>query len=142
MAESTDYKAFKKHVPEPLDRLDRIENMMLTGMPDTNFCAEGRESWIEFKSPKEPIRATTKLFGSNHKLSQEQKNWFLRQRNAGGRAFVLIVTDKRWLLLDGIHADKINDMTVPELIEAALWHAVKPIRSKEQWKQCRLQLIR
>lgn len=142
MSESTDYKAFKKHVPAPLDRLDRIENIMLTGMPDTNFCGEGREAWIEFKSPTEPKRQTTKLFGSNHKLSQEQKNWMLRQRNAGGRAFVLIVTDLRWLLIDGLNADRINDMTVPELIAIASWHATKPIRSKEEWKRCRAMLIR
>lgn len=142
MAESVDYRAFKRNVVEPLDRLDRIENCMVLGMPDTNYCGDSKECWIEFKSPKEPVRPTTKLFGSNHKLSIEQRNWMLRQRNAGGRAFVLIVTDKRWLLLDGIHADRINDMTVPELIEAALWHAVKPIRSKEQWKQCRTILTR
>lgn len=142
MAESTDYKAFKKHVPEPLDRLDRIENMMLNGMPDTNFCAEGRECWIELKSPTEPKRPSTKLFGSNHKLSIEQRNWMLRQRNAGGKAYVLIVTDKRWLLLDGSKADQINDMTVAELIEASLWHATKPIRSKEEWKRCRQILTR
>ena len=142
MSESTDYRAFKRNVPDPIDRLDRIENMMLTGMPDTNFCGDGRECWIEFKSPKEPVRPTTRLFGSNHKLSIEQRNWMLRQRNAGGRAFVLIVTDKRWILLDGVRADRINEMTVPELIEVALWHAVKPIRSKEQWKQCRTILTR
>ena len=142
MSESTDYRAFKRNVPDPIDRLDRIENMMLTGMPDTNFCGDGRECWIEFKSPKEPVRPTTRLFGSNHKLSIEQRNWMLRQRNAGGRAFVLIVTDKRWILLDGVRADRINEMTVPELIEVALWHAVKPIRSKEQWKLCRTILTR
>lgn len=142
MSESTDYRAFKRNVPDPIDRIDRIENMMLTGMPDTNFCGEGRECWIEFKSPKEPVRPTTRLFGSNHKLSIEQRNWMLRQRNAGGRAFVLIVTDKRWMLLDGVHADRINEMTVPELVEVALWHAVKPIRSKEQWKLCRAILTR
>lgn len=141
MAESTDYKAFKNNVPNPLDRLDRIENVVLTGMPDTNMCIDGVELWIEFKSPKEPKRATTKLFGSNHKLSLEQRSWILRQRNAGGKVFVLIVTDKRWLLLDGKHADRINDMTVQELINAALWHEVKPIRGKDKWKQCRQKLI-
>lgn len=142
MSESADYKAFKRNVVEPLDRLDRVENMMLTGMPDTNYCGDSKECWIEFKSPTEPKRPTTKLFGSNHKLSQEQKNWMLRQKNAGGRAFVLIVTDKRWLLIDGIHADAINEMTVQELVEIASWHATNPIRRKEEWKRCRAALTR
>lgn len=135
MAESVDYKSFKKNVVGPLDRVDRIENVVITGMPDVNFCSVGTECWIELKSPKEPKRNTTKLFGSNHKLSQDQMNWFLRQRNAGGKAYVLIVTDKRWLFVDGLHADRINDMTVQELIDIALWHAVKPIRKKAEWNR-------
>lgn len=137
MAESADYKLFKKHVIGPLDRVDRIENVVIAGMPDVNLCITGTECWIEQKSPKEPKRTTTKMFGSNHKLSVDQMNWFLRQRNAGGKAYVLIVSDKRWLLIDGIHADKVNDMTVPELIEVALWHQPKPVRGKEKWKQLR-----
>ena len=79
MSESSDYKTFKANVPEPGDRLDRIENAVVTGMPDINMCIGGTEVWIEQKSPKEPVRSTTPLFGSNHKISQEQANWFLRQ---------------------------------------------------------------
>jgi len=92
------------------------------------------------KSPKEPKRSTTNLFGSNHPLSQDQMNWLLRQRNARGRAHVLIVTDARWLLIDGKHGDVINDLTVTELIAIAEWHATKPIRSKEEWKRLRTLL--
>ena len=140
MSESADYKAFKNHVITPRDRLDRIENCMIPGMPDTNICIDGVESWIELKSPKEPKRSTTNLFGSNHPLSQDQMNWLLRQRNARGRAHVLIVTDARWLLIDGKHGDVINDLTVTELIAIAEWHATKPIRSKEEWKRLRTLL--
>ena len=142
MSEATDYKRFKDMVLDPLDRLDRIENSMVPGMPDTNLCGEETECWIEFKSPKEPMRASTKLFGSNHKLSLTQRNWFLRQRNAGGKAFVLIVTDKRWILMDGKHADLINEMTIAELLDAALWHHRKPITDKKQWKILRSRLLK
>lgn len=137
MAESTDYKTFKKNVPQPGDRLDRIENAVVTGMPDINMCIGGREFWIEQKSPKEPVRSTTPLFGSNHKISQEQQNWFLRQRQAGGKAYFLIVTDKRWMLLPGFLADEINTMTVQELLEQCLWSTTKPVRDKEQWTHLR-----
>jgi hypothetical protein len=142
MAESSDYKAFKKNVPEPGDRLDRIENVVVTGMPDINMCIEGKELWIEQKSPKEPVRSTTPLFGSNRKVSQEQRNWFLRQRQAHGNAYFLIATDKRWMLLPGILADKINSMTVPELLEKCLWSATKPVRDKQQWTNLRIILKR
>jgi hypothetical protein len=142
MAESNDYPIFKANVPEPGDRLDRIENVVVTGMPDINMCIEGKELWIEQKSPKEPVRGTTPLFGSNHKVSQEQRNWFLRQRQAYGNAYFLIATDKRWMLLPGILADKINSMTVPELLEKCLWSTTKPVRDKQQWTNLRIILKR
>ncbi|HEY6019199.1 MAG TPA: hypothetical protein VIY48_04650 [Candidatus Paceibacterota bacterium] len=139
MSESKDYQTLKKHALEPLDRIDRIENFLVIGMFDSNLCVEGAEVWVEFKSPVEPKKPTTALFGSNHKLSQEQKNWALRQRNAGGKCYILIATDKRWMLIDGIHADGLNEATVGELIKWSKWHATKPIK-KPQWKLLRLAL--
>lgn len=142
MAESADYKTFKANVPEPGDRLDRIENPMVVGIPDINMCIEGTEIWIEQKSPKEPKRSTTALFGSNHKVSQGQKNWFLRQQRAGGKCYFLIVTDKRWMLIPGFLADEINKMTIGELLEQCAWTTTKPVRDKTQWKHLRNTLKR
>lgn len=142
MAESTDYKNFKANVPQVGDRLDRIENVVVTGMPDINMCIGGTEMWIEQKSPKEPVRKTTPLFGSNHKVSQEQANWMLRQRKAGGKCYFLISTDKRWMLVGGFLADQINKMTVDELLEQASWSTTKPVRDKEAWKALRETLRR
>jgi hypothetical protein len=137
MSESNDYKTFKKNVPGPLDRLDRVENVVMAGMPDTSLCIEGVEMWIEFKSPIEPKRESTKLFGSNHKLSQDQKNWFLRQRTAGGACFILIATDKRWMLIHGRSADSLNDVPAFILERESLWSAAKPVRDKRQWTELR-----
>lgn len=142
MAESTDYKTFKANVPQPGDRLDRIENVVVTGMPDINMCIGGTEVWIEQKSPKEPKRSTTPLFGSNHRVSQEQANWMLRQRKAGGKCYFLIATDKRWILIGGFLADQLNNMTVDELLEQASWSTTKPVRDKEAWKTLRETLRR
>lgn len=139
MAESSDYKTLKRNMPYPRDRLDRVENAVVTGMPDINFCSGDVECWIEQKSPKEPVRSTTRLFGSNHKVSQEQMNWFKRQMTAGGNAYFIIATDKRWMLIGGEHADKINDMTVQELLDIALWSTGKPVR-REQWELLRQAL--
>lgn len=140
-AESSNYKTLKKNWPCPYDRIDRIENAVVDGMPDINMEIDGHEIWIEQKSPTEPKRATTPLFGSNHKISQAQKNWFLRHYKAGGVAFFLLGTDKRWLLITGEHADTINEMTIPQLIEVSIWNTNKPIRDKEKWIQLRLTLI-
>jgi hypothetical protein len=139
--ESKDYEHFRGNVPEPKDRLDRVENIVITGMPDVNYCADGIECWIEFKHPTEPKRATTPLFGSNHKLSQDQKNWFLRQKQAGGYCFILIATDKRWMLIDGKYADLINEKTVDELHwKYSEWCAMKPI-TKRQYETLREVII-
>jgi hypothetical protein len=140
MAESSDYKVLKANLPQGKDRLDRVENVVVVGMPDINYCSDNVECWIEQKSPKEPVRSTTRLFGSNHKVSQDQKNWFKRQVDAGGNAYFLIVTDKRWMLIGGEHADSINDLTVEQLLRIALWHTPKPVRDKTQWQFLREQL--
>lgn len=138
--EKDDYKIFKNNVPDALDRVDRVENIVAVGMPDINFCAEGAECWIELKSPKEPARESTPLFGSNHKLSTYQANWFLSQKNADGNGYILIATDKRWVLIDGKKADFVNSATVFELIEMSSWAANKPI-SKQEFKNLRSTLI-
>lgn len=120
-----------------MDRCDRIENIVGVGNPDVNYCIEGIEGWIEIKAPKEPVRAYTPLFGSNHRLSQDQKNWFLRQKNCGGKGYVLIVTDKnRWILIDGCkHADSINSLTIEALEKISLHNCVKP--SQADWDNIR-----
>lgn len=123
MSEKVAYRKFRLAIYDPKkgDRIDRIENIMIVGMPDVNCCIEGCESWMEIKSPTEPKRSTTPLFGSNHKVSQDQKNWFLRQRNAGGRAYLLITTDKRWMLI-GSKIDFVNEMTIEELVSISLYN--------------------
>lgn len=142
MTEQNDYARLRKRMPQPFDRLDRVENPIVSGMPDTNFCAEGQELWIEQKSPIEPMRPTTPLFGSNHRVSQDQMNWHLRQHQAGGISWLLITTDKRWILIGGYLINSaINTSTVGELIEQSAWTAEKPIRDQEQWEWLRDALI-
>ncbi len=113
----------------PHDRMDRVENVLVDGMPDVNACVHGYEFWIENKQPKEPKREDTPLFGSNHKFSQEQMNWFLKQRQAGGFAFAFVWTDKRGILLTDHQVQIANQQTVIELIDDSIWHGVKPVHA-------------
>ena len=142
MSEKNAYSTLRKNAFKPGDRIDRIENAVVTGMPDINGCLaveghDGIEFWIEAKAPKEPKRSTTPLFGSNHKLSQDQKNWFKRQDRAGGRGFVYIETDNHRMLLHGGHSDHINEMTLNELLDLAIWKTTKPTRNHEDWDRFR-----
>lgn len=142
MSERTAYNRFKLMVMLPGDRLDRIENMAGTGMPDVNGCFEGSEFWIEIKNPrKEPVRKLlTPLFGSNHRLSQDQKNWFKRQDKAGGKGFVYIRSETFCALLPGNIADDINKMTICEIIHNAIWSHKVPVPA-EEWKKLREAII-
>lgn len=142
MSEKNAHTTLRKNAFRPGDRVDRIENVISSGMPDLNGClVGGNEFWIETKAPTEPKRATTPLFGSNHKLSQDQLNWFMRQVKAGGRCFVYIETDTRRLLVHGSHADKINTATMDELLKVCSWQSVKPTRNKEKWDEFRNAII-
>lgn len=125
MSEKQEYQHLKKNMPQGHDRLDRIENIAGIGTPDINYCIEGVEGWIEMKSARERSRPNSKLL--KHKLIQGQMNWFLKQRNAKGRAYILIATDLRWILIDGRFADRINDFSVGQLLENADWWSRKPV---------------
>ena len=142
--EKADYKTFRRGLYRYGDRIDRVENLVVAGMPDVNLASGGVELWIEFKSPIEPKRPRSPLFGgSNHQVLQTQANWFLEQCNAGGRCFLLVSTNKRWLLIPGafVAHEPINKWTVSEFIMKAVWHCEKPAR-REQWETLRAILFR
>lgn len=142
MSETATYKAFRSHIFKFGDRITRIENLVSTGNPDVNCCLEGVESWIEIKSPVEPKRPTTKMFSGNHELTQGQINFFTEQRQAGGHGFVLIASDKRWLLIVATiqNVNAINSMTVGEIIGIAKWHKQMPIKQPD-WENLRRAII-
>lgn len=120
----------------PGDRADRIENSFGEGIPDTSLCLAGEDVWVELKAPLEPKRATTVLMTSNgnHALLQSQINWFARQRQAKGVAFIIIGTDQRVMLVDGVkHADHFNTWTVKEMMSNSLDCFPRPV-GKDQWR--------
>lgn len=118
----------------PGDRWDRIENAVGAGLLDINCClrdslGRGHEMWIETKNPKQPKRDSTPLFGSNHRVSQEQKNWILRQRNAGGHAFIYIETQTHRIMMGGFVCEnqRFDEWTLESFLERAIWYARKPM---------------
>ena len=133
------WKVMKDRLPYPGDRLDRIENFVASGQPDVNGCLAGEDVWIELKAPKEPKRSTTRLMtcNGNHALLPSQVNWMIRQRQAGGIAFILVRTDKRIMLIEGTkHAEQFNSMTVPEMMLASLYQCSIPM-AKDNWRMLR-----
>jgi hypothetical protein len=103
-------------------RLERVENVVTTGMPDVVACVNGKVSWIELKSVEEfPSRATTPVLGNKSGLRQEQKNWHMDWARWGGRSYVLIgVGSKQLFLMSGGLADFVNAMPRGELEKHSL----------------------
>jgi len=139
MSESNAYSILRAGIKRRGDRIHRLENLASFGFPDVNYCIEGIECWIEIKSPTEPKRDSTPLFGSNHGLMITQRNWFLVQKNAGGYAYIYIETDKRRMLIGAEYSDIVNDMTVNELLNVAIWKSGRDT-GEEEWTQLRNEL--
>ena len=102
-------------------RFTRIENLVGNGMADGNICVAGVESWIEVKAPIEPVRPTSIVFKNNHNFNQDQKNFALAQRKAGGNCWAFISTNFRRLLVPGSYIEYMNKMTMQEIVDAAVW---------------------
>lgn len=133
------WKAVRDKMVLPGDRMDRVENSVLSGQPDTNGCLEGEDVWIELKAPREPKRASTLLMTSNgnHPLMLSQINWMVRQRQAKGLAFILVRTDRVMMLVDGTeHADNFNKWTVSEMMHNSIISFALPMK-QDDWRLLR-----
>lgn len=139
--ETATYNRYRKNLQSKFRRIDRIENPIVPGMPDVSNCWRGTgDFWVEIKSPTEPVRATSKLFAQNHKVKQNQINWIEHHIQCGGKAWLLIDTNKRLILVSGVHVAKLNDMTVDEICEIADFVEMKPMKA-EKWKTLALCLM-
>lgn len=137
------YHTMAKRMVKPLDRLDRIENSIGSGYPDTNMTLDSEDVWVELKAPTEPKRPTTPLMTSNgnHPLLDSQINWFCRQRQSGGIAFILVRTDRRIMLIDGTRwAKEFNSWTVETMVSRALFSCPVPT-PLNKWRELRATIF-
>lgn len=96
-------------------RWERVENGIISGMPDVNYCVRGKEGWIELKSGRAPAKNTTIVFKSTRGLDQSQVNWHLFQAQNGGNSMILIRLDGRNFAFPGRLAAEINGLTLEEM---------------------------
>lgn len=125
----------------PHDRFERIENGLGAGMPDSNYCFEGCEGWIEIKAPSVPVRETSRVIAASHPVSLDQSNWFLAQSNAGGRGFLYVATEAALVLIDGVIVahdyELINSLSLAQLINNSVWFAFPRQCGKKDWLSLR-----
>ena len=93
----------KDHMPKEIHS-QRIETGGTgKGVPDVNYCHEGKEVWIELKS----------IDGLKSELSPFQMAWLFNRSKVGGNCFVLI--RKNNSKEKEIKLFHIKDMTIKEL---------------------------
>ena len=102
MSEQTAWTTMRGHLTSLPGRvhIQRFEDKLTGGIPDTNVCWAGHEFWMEAKFVKDlPKRPTTKVKVG---LRPDQALWLETRQRAGSLAFVWIrVRDYGWLLFDG-----------------------------------------
>ena len=103
--------------------LERLENMVGSGLPDVLTLKKGRTCFIELKVARDgiPARRNTPLLGNDDGLRLEQRNWLLNWSKKGGRSLVVIsiAGSKQHIAINGGYGDRINKMSYTELCEAA-----------------------
>src|SRR6266699_154364 len=72
-------KIFRKHLPK-FHWLSVETGLTEQGVPDSNFCIDGREGWVEFK-----LTSANKVT-----FRSEQIGWLLRRSRAGGRTYIAV----------------------------------------------------
>ena len=91
--------------------LERVENGLSAGMPDSHYLICGTSGWIELKAVVLPKRTSTAVLGDDHGLNQSQINWALKYSALCGRTWVFITADPHRWLISGAHARLMNEMT-------------------------------
>lgn len=81
----------------------RLENLQMSGVPDLIIAKCGRTFFVELKSCNEPKKESSQLL--KYGLNQSQLNFFLEFKNKGNFGFLLILTDKRLILLNSKNCD-------------------------------------
>lgn len=97
--------------------IERIENSVGAGTPDTLVIHKGVVTWVEHKIATQPVRPTSKLQWS-HPLTADQRNWHLMWHQNGGRSYIVVGVGVTLFACPGRLADAISDMT-PDAIP--LW---------------------
>jgi len=72
------YQWFRKQLPINSD-ITRIETSTMGGVPDTNICVAGQETWVELKCYE----------GGRVLIRPQQNAWGHRRTAAGGRVFII-----------------------------------------------------
>jgi hypothetical protein len=104
MGEHNATRTLRSHLESMGAFVQRFEDKLSPGIPDTMACLDGVDVWLEGKFVKElPVRQSTLVrFGSKGEPRlAHQRNWHRSYQKAGGLSFIWVrVRDGGWYLFE------------------------------------------
>lgn len=94
--------------------IERIENSVGSGTPDTVAIYKGIVTFVEHKVALLPARATTRL-QFKHPPTPDQRNWHLVWTQNGGRTYFVVGVERRVFAIPGRFADYIEAFTAADI---------------------------
>ena len=110
------------------------------GIPDVNYCFDGKEGWIELKHGVWPKKGSTHCFASQRGLTPEQVEWLSFRAQCGGRVWILLQVSFDVLLIPGKCAALVNGSTMAQMLELAVVRTKMPMK-KEDWQKIKEKLV-
>lgn len=111
----------------PALHMNRIENKVMSGMPDVEGCLQEKQFWLELKCGDAPARETTKV---NIRVEDSQVDFAKNRLNAGGACGFLVKIKKgnsyQVFLLHGACAEGLQKGLTLEEIRALSLCMSKP----------------
>ncbi len=95
--------------------IERIENSVAAGTPDTVVIHKGIVTWVEHKTATLPMRTTSKLRW-RHELTAQQRNWHLTWHQNGGQSYIVVGIGMVLYAIGGRLADEVNDMREADIM--------------------------
>lgn len=95
--------------------IERIENSVAAGTPDTVVLYKGIVTWAEHKTATLPMRKTSKLRW-RHPLTPDQRNWHLTWHQNSGYSYIVVGIGMTLFTVPGILSDVVNGMTEEDIM--------------------------
>jgi hypothetical protein len=95
--------------------IERIENSVGSGTPDTVVIYKGLVTFVEHKIATLPARSTTRLQWK-HPPTADQRNWHLTWTQNGGRSLFVVGVEKALCAVPGRWADEIEGMRETDIM--------------------------
>lgn len=142
-SEDSAWATIRKNLADAQCHIQRFEDKLSLGIPDSNICYQAHEFWFEGKFLRAyPVRESTRVQVG---LKHEQRNWLNARSRAGGTCIVWIREPRGWRytaanfdeLHDGIPLHLWNSLgvlceTSGEMVESLLAYVVQSQDDRRQ----------